>query len=61
MLTNCQCHAAKVAPNTNRHNFASNSLEYNKLKASTIILLAIDWKTTLCINYEFQKLRDVTS
>ena len=30
--------SAKVAPNSNRLNFASNNLEYNKLKASTSTL-----------------------
>ena len=28
--------SAKAAPNTNRLNFASNNLEYNKLKVSTL-------------------------
>ena len=30
MQINCQCHSAKVALNTNRLNFASNNLDYNK-------------------------------
>ena len=44
MLTNCQCNAAKVAPNTNRQNLASNRLEHNKLKASTLIMHLKNWK-----------------
>ena len=32
---------AKMAPNTNRHNFASNSLRCNKVKASALILESI--------------------
>ena len=38
MLINCQRDSAKVAPNTNRLNFAGNNLEYNNLKASTLTL-----------------------
>ena len=37
MLINCQCHSAKVAPNTYRLNFASNNLEY-KLKSFILTL-----------------------
>ena len=37
MLKNCQFDAAQMAPNTSRLNFASNTLEYNKLEASTIL------------------------
>ena len=56
MRINCQCNAAKMAPNTNRHNFACNNLEYNKLKASKINLhVEIEnQKATLFINYAFQ-------
>ena len=49
MLINCQCHAAKVAPNTNRHNFASNNLEYNKLKAPILTLQVLNLKVSNCI------------
>ena len=38
MLINSHCGSAKVEPNTTRHIFASNNLEYNKLKASTLRL-----------------------
>ena len=31
LLNNCQCDEANVTSNTKRHNFPSNSLEYNKL------------------------------
>ena len=55
-LINCQCDAAKGAPNTNRHNFACNKLEYIKLKAFTLTLHVRKHKTTLCINYSFQNL-----
>ena len=37
MPINCQFHSAKVAPNTNRHNFNKN-LECNNFKASTLTL-----------------------
>ena len=37
MLKNCQCYAAQAAPNSNRHNFACNSLD----------------KAPLFINYAF--------
>ena len=54
--TNSQCDAAKGASNTNIFNFASNSLEHNKLQACTLILHVIigNHKSTLCINYAFQ-------
>ena len=52
MLINCQFHSAKMATNTNRHKF----LEYNKLKASTLILHVTNRKATLCISYAFQKI-----
>ena len=64
MLINCQCHSAKVAPNTKRLNFASNNLEYNILKAFTLTLYAKKigkHKATLCINYAIQKLRLILS
>ena len=38
MLITCQCYSAKVAPNTNRLNFARNNLKNNKLKAFTLTL-----------------------
>ena len=45
MLINCQCDAEKVATNANRHNLEGNSLEYNKLKASTLTLQVKKLKT----------------
>ena len=61
MLINCQCQSAKVAPNLNRVNFASNNLEYKKLKAFTLTLMKQIAKhiATLCVNYAFQNLRDI--
>ena len=53
MLTNCQCDSALHA---NGLNFAINNLDYNKVKASTITLHVTKHKTTLCINYTFQKI-----
>ena len=62
MLLNFQCDAAKMAAKTNRHSFACNYLEYNKLKASILTLHSKIGKqqATLCIKYSFQKkLRDI--
>ena len=58
MLINCQCHSAKVAPNANSQYFASNNLEYNNLKATTLPshVKIRNHKITLCINYAFQKM-----
>ena len=56
MLTNCQSNSAKKASNTNRHNLASNNMEYHKLKSSTQTLHVINRKAALCINYAFQKI-----
>ena len=55
MLINCQYHAAKVAPNTKRHNFASNNLELKKLKSSTLNLYG-KHKTKICVIYAFKKI-----
>ena len=55
MLTNCQSNSAKKASNTNRHNLASNNMEYHKL-SSTQTLHVINRKAALCINYAFQKI-----
>ena len=53
MLINCKCHAAKVAPNTNRgHKLACNNLEYNKLKATTLNLHKINSKAKSQIVYK---------
>ena len=41
---NLPSHSAKVAPNIKRLNFACNNLEYNKLKASTLILQVTNCK-----------------
>ena len=52
MQINSQCHAAKVAPNTNRHNLENNILEYNKLNASILNLHVINWKAYIYIMYK---------
>ena len=54
MLTNCQGDAAKGVPNTNRPNFSSSSFEYNKLMASTLILIVINWKALSRFMYYFR-------
>ena len=60
----CQSNVAKVAPNTNRHNFASNNLEYNKLKAPTLTLHVKNYKAYSHIKYKLsflKKLRTILS
>ena len=42
---NFQMRCSKSGTKTNRHNFASSSLEYIKLKASTLIFHVINWKS----------------
>ena len=52
----CKFDAAKVASNTNRHSFASNNLEYNKLKASALSLHETNSKASNYIGFKlFQK------
>ena len=60
MRINCQCYSAKVAPNTNRPNFAGNYLEYDKLKASTQTLHVTNRKACSHLMYKLcvSKLRD---
>ena len=52
MQLNCQCNAAKVAPNTDGHKFASNYLEYIRLKAPTLSLHIKNWKALIRIIYK---------
>ena len=51
LINSGECYAAKVGQNTNSHNFASNNLEYNKLKAFTLILHVQIWEASNHIMY----------
>ena len=52
--------SAKVGPNINSHKFASDSLEYNKLNASTQTCHVTNQKATL-LNNAFQKKQHILS
>ena len=52
LINSGDCYAAKVAQNTNSHNFACNNLECNKLKDFTLILHVQIWEASNQIMYK---------